>query len=125
MRVAFNVGAAARVSNGSKLWLFNYRRPVDKKRTNIGLGSYPDTSLKKALSKRGQFNEWLADGLDPKLERQQEQLKAREDLATTFEAVYRRWLGMKEGTVAPSYRKRMVDAIELTKGTGRCRSLKV
>ena len=27
--------------NGSKIWLFDYYRPITKKRTNMGFGVYP------------------------------------------------------------------------------------
>ena len=34
--------------NGSKLWLFNYTRPILGTRTNLGLGTYPIVSLAEA-----------------------------------------------------------------------------
>lgn len=36
-------------SNGSKLWNFNYRHPVTKKRINMGLGTFPEVSLESPL----------------------------------------------------------------------------
>lgn len=38
--------------NGSKIWLFDYYRPISKKRTNMGFGTYPDLSLAAARQKR-------------------------------------------------------------------------
>lgn len=35
-------------SNGSKLWNFNYRHPVTKKRINMGLRTFPEVSLAQA-----------------------------------------------------------------------------
>ena len=34
--------------NGSKLWLLNYTHPIKRKRTNFGLGKYPELSLANA-----------------------------------------------------------------------------
>ena len=34
--------------SGGKFWLYNYTAPITKKRKNMGLGSYPDISLKTA-----------------------------------------------------------------------------
>jgi Arm domain-containing DNA-binding protein len=31
--------------NGSKLWLFDYRRPYTNKRTCLSFGSFPELSL--------------------------------------------------------------------------------
>ena len=37
--------------NGSKIWLFNYYHPVTQKRTNAGLGMYPQIQLAAARAK--------------------------------------------------------------------------
>ncbi len=35
-------GLALRIKpNGSKLWIFNYYRPITRKRTNLSIGKYP------------------------------------------------------------------------------------
>ena len=38
--------------SGSKEWVFNYYKPISGKRTNKGLGIYPNVSLKVARDKR-------------------------------------------------------------------------
>ena len=46
-------GLALRVKpTGSKLWLFNYYRPVTRKRANLSLGKYSYLSLAKAVTAR-------------------------------------------------------------------------
>ncbi|MFM5058420.1 Arm DNA-binding domain-containing protein [Aeromonas caviae] len=34
--------------NGGKRWVFKYQKPADKKRTNMGFGTYPEVSLAAA-----------------------------------------------------------------------------
>ena len=51
--------------NGSKIWLFNYYHPVTKKRTNAGLGMYPQIQLSDARAKREEYRALLAKGIDP------------------------------------------------------------
>lgn len=38
--------------NGSRLWVFNYYRPTDKKRANISFGPYPEVTLSIARDLR-------------------------------------------------------------------------
>lgn len=56
-------------SNGSMLWNFNYREPVTKNRINMGLGTYPELSLADARKKVVEARELLAQGIDPKVQR--------------------------------------------------------
>ncbi|MEH6453082.1 MAG: integrase arm-type DNA-binding domain-containing protein [Psychromonas sp.] len=45
-------GLALRVkTNGSKLWFFNYYRPITRKRANLSLGKYPLLSIAKETTK--------------------------------------------------------------------------
>ena len=52
--------------NGSKLWLFNYIRPILGTRTNLGLGTYPIVSLAEARMLRDDCRKLLAQQIDPK-----------------------------------------------------------
>jgi len=88
---------------GSKLWLFNYTRPIIKKRANIGLGSYPDLSLASARSKAQRFRELLANGTDPQEHRQTVERQANEAYANTFENVAKKWLELKKPDISDSY----------------------
>ncbi|UZD58105.1 tyrosine-type recombinase/integrase [Shewanella algae] len=64
-------GLGARVSLQGKIrWQFRYK--VDGKNKRIDLGDYPEISLVKARDIAMQCRMWLADGYDPKLQRQVE-----------------------------------------------------
>lgn len=93
-------GLALRVKpSGSKLWLYNYYRPITRKRANLSLGKYPDLSLAKARAKTLAARELLADGIDPKDNRDNE-LKAKQAiLQHTFEMVANEWLKLKASEV--------------------------
>ena len=51
--------------NGKKFWLFNYQRPISKRRNNISFGRYPDFSLVMARQLRERAKDLLADNIDP------------------------------------------------------------
>lgn len=97
--------------NGSKLWLFNYTRPVVKKRANLGLGNYPDLSLADAREKAQEFRTILAKGLDPQEYRQEQELKASEAYANTFRVVADRWLKLKQPNISETYYKKIDDRL--------------
>ncbi len=52
---------------GSKLWILKYTHPLTKKRTNLGLGSYPDISLAEARRKRAEAKKLLTSDVDVRL----------------------------------------------------------
>lgn len=97
--------------NGSKLWLFNYTRPTTKKRANLGLGNYPDLSLADAREKIQELRTALAKGQDPQEYRQEQQLKASEAYANTFQVVANRWLKLKQPNVSETYYKKIDDRL--------------
>ena len=85
-------GLALRIKpNGSKLWIFNYSKPHTKKRSNIGIGSYPDVSLADAREHREAFRKLLAKGIDPKEHKDHEKEKALLSASQTFENVSKQW----------------------------------
>lgn len=62
-------GLYLRVSEGAKTgqrWVFIYRRPVDGKRCELGLGGLKAVSLAKARETARAHREILADGKDPR-----------------------------------------------------------
>nr|WP_267345395.1 MULTISPECIES: integrase arm-type DNA-binding domain-containing protein [unclassified Gilliamella] len=63
-------------SNGSKIWRFNYYHPINKIRSLISFGSYPEVSLQQARKQRDEARELIKQGIDPqKHKAEQEQLK--------------------------------------------------
>lgn len=73
--------------NGSKIWLFNYYHPVTKKRTNAGLGMYPQIQLSDARAKREEYRALLAKGIDPQEEKIRIQQEYESRLKDTFHSV--------------------------------------
>lgn len=63
-------GLSVRASRQGKLsWVFSYRLGGrDSSLERLTLGKYPDMPLKMAREKRDQCRQWLAEGLNPKIE---------------------------------------------------------
>ena len=90
-------------SNGSKLWNFNYRHPVTKKRINMGLGTFPEVSLAQARKGSIAAREVLAQGLDPKEQRDVELQAKQSETEHTFQNVATSWYELKKDAVTPAY----------------------
>jgi integrase len=88
---------------GTRTWLFNYQRPADGKRTNIGFGQYPDVSLAQARRQREQARGLLAQGIDPRQERERQARRARQASSQTFELVAAEWLEVKRSQVSADH----------------------
>lgn len=81
--------------DGARWWRWDYRRPNTGKRNTLSLGTYPDTSLADARTKRDAARKLLAAGVDPGEQRKQakrEQAAAATAAEETFEAVARDWM---------------------------------
>lgn len=92
--------------NGTKLWLFNYYRPDNKKRANLSFGAYPDVTLAIARERRRHARSLLSEGIDPQVH-QQEQVeiaKAKDEASSnTFLKIAGLWLEMKKHEVTADY----------------------
>lgn len=90
--------------NGGKRWVFKYQRPSDKKRTNIGFGTYPEVSLAAARELRREARALLAEGSDPKIHKEEQAAIAhakQEATANTFERMARQLMELKSHRVKP------------------------
>jgi integrase len=85
-------------TTGSKLWIFNYQRPITKKRANISFGQYPDISLADAREKRADARKLLANDIDPKAHRDDEKNKAKLAIENTFIKYAESWKELKKST---------------------------
>ncbi|MEQ3640816.1 MAG: integrase domain-containing protein [Alteromonas sp.] len=95
-------GLALRIKpGGSKLWIFNYSKPLTKKRSNIGIGNYPDVSLAEAREERERFRKLLAKDIDPKEHKDTEREKAVASAEQTFESVSKQWFKIHASKVSP------------------------
>ncbi|MCO4206720.1 integrase domain-containing protein [Aeromonas hydrophila] len=92
--------------NGSKMWLFNYYRPSDKKRANISFGLYPDVTLSAARERRQEARALLAQGIDPQRHKVEQLAIAQAEYETsqnTFEHMAAKWLDLKRHDVTEAY----------------------
>lgn len=80
---------------GSRAWRLKYR--FDGKEKLLGLGVYPDTSLKAARTKRDDARKLLAAGIDPGAQRKAVKESRAAFAANSFEVVAREWLETKSG----------------------------
>lgn len=81
--------------NGSKLWVFNYQRPITKKRANLSFGSYPEISLADARKLRIDARELLAKSVDPKTHRDEKKCEAKIATENTFIKYAEAWKQLK------------------------------
>lgn len=99
--------------SGSKTWVFKYSKPFTKKRTNLGLGTYPEVSLAQAREKRKTYRELLAQDIDPKGHKDQAHLKEQEKHNNTLQVVAENWFGIKETAITTDYAKDIWRSLEL------------
>lgn len=90
-------------SNGSKLWNFNYYHPVTKKRLNMGLGAYPETSLSQARKLTIDARQLIAQGIDPKEHRDNARQQQKAASEHTLRKVSEAWFELKQEGVTPAY----------------------
>lgn len=81
---------------GSKLWIFNYQRPITKKRANLSLGKYPALSLADARKLGSHARELLAKGIDPKTHKDKQVQAEKKAIENTFIKYAEAWKKLKE-----------------------------
>lgn len=105
-------GLALRVKpNGSKLWVFNYFRPVSRRRANLGFGSYPEVSLADARKRRQSARELLAKDIDPKQHREEKRREIKEADSQTLERIIERWFAVKRKGISASYAEDIIRSL--------------
>lgn len=77
--------------SGGKLWRFKYR--FEGKENTLSFGSYPETTLAEARTKREEARKLLANGVDPSKHRQATKAAKAELNANTLEVITREWIG--------------------------------
>jgi len=100
-------------SNGSKSWLFMYKKPFINKRTELVFGMYPSISLSEARELRAKASELLAKDIDPKEHKDELARQQREKLSNTFEQVAANWFQVKKAEVSPDHAKDLWRSLEL------------
>jgi integrase len=97
---------------GTKFWLFNYLRPITKKRASLSLGKYPDLSLAKARTKVIAARELLADGIDPKEHRDTTLKTKQAELSNTLQAVFEDWFAVKKTSIKELTAKKLKQRLD-------------
>jgi len=95
--------------NGSKLWEFRYYSPTTGKRRKSTLGTHPKTELATARKKALEYNQMIADGLDPIDENKKSKellKKITEKDKNTFEKVYNQWMDKFQNEISYTYYKK-------------------
>ena len=90
------------VTQTSKAFLFIYEK--DKKQKSITLGHYPSLSLSGARRKADELREQIANGLDPQLEKQENEL--------SFNQVASLWLKTQEKRGLATFKKSIKARVE-------------
>jgi integrase len=99
--------------NGSKLWLFDYRRPYTNKRTCLSFGSFPELSLAEARGKRKEARELLAKDIDPKEHREESNRLSEVAHSNTLKNIATKWLEVKKAKVSTDHAKDTWRSLEL------------
>lgn len=80
--------------NGVKAW--RYRFKLGGKGSWFALGDYPAISLAQARDKSEEARKLVKQGINPAQHRQLERIKRAQENATTFEAVAKEWLALRD-----------------------------
>jgi hypothetical protein len=90
---------------GGKSWRLKYR--IGGREGKLGLGRYPDVSLKEARRRRDEARQKLANGIDPSEEKKAAKTEAAQAAASSFGAVGAEYLEKieKEGREAVTIKK--------------------
>ncbi|MDN5732879.1 MAG: integrase arm-type DNA-binding domain-containing protein [Psychrobacter sp.] len=85
-------------STGSKVWVCDYKY-IDK-RQSLTIGKYPAMSLADARQRNQQIKDLIAQGINPKQDKQR--LQADADGTKTFDAIAQRWHDDRKAHIAPT-----------------------
>jgi integrase len=99
--------------NGSKSWLFMYKKPFVTKRAELVFGMYPSITLAEARELRTTANELLSKDIDPKEHKDELKRQQQETLSNTFEQVAANWFQVKKTEISADYAKDLWRSLEL------------
>jgi len=103
-------GLALKVKpNGSKLWFYNYYRPISGKRNNMSFGKYPLVTLAGAREMAHDARVLLADGIDPKVHRDSLLIAKKPN---TLQSTFEQWFETKKGQNSEETSKKMKQRLD-------------
>ncbi|MGE1156973.1 tyrosine-type recombinase/integrase [Pseudomonas kitaguniensis] len=98
-------------TSGIKSWHFRFTWLG--KQARISFGTYPDTGLKEARSRRDAAREDIASGIDPRNSRREKKAEMIEAGGRTFRRVYDEWLAFRKGSISPGTFRIIKNLMEL------------
>ncbi|CRM04650.1 Putative prophage CPS-53 integrase [Pseudomonas sp. 28 E 9] len=107
-----SLGLSLYVANsGIKSWHFRFTWLG--KQARISFGTYPETGLKEARSRRDEAREDIARGVDPRQSRKEKKAGLIEAGGRTFRRVYDEWLAFRKGSISPGTYRIISNLMEL------------
>lgn len=106
-------------TNGTKEWIFRYKRPFTGVRTAIKLGNYPDLTIKDAQDgKDGYLGRTdclnlLAKGIDPLEARTIKDREEKDNKSNTLELVAAKWFEVKKTKITDDFAKDVWRSLDL------------
>jgi integrase len=97
-------------TGGGKWWRLKYR--FEGKEKLLSLGTYPDTTLKQARTKREEARVILAAGIDPSAARKARRVAAHGGGASSFETVAREFHETKRAEWSEAHARRWLERLE-------------
>ena len=88
-------------TSGSKTWKWNYR--LDSKDSTFTIGEYPAIGLAQARGLRDEAKAIVELGIHPLQHKKIEQVKLKNEVATTFYGVAKEWIEHKRASWSPTY----------------------
>ncbi|CAE6879391.1 Pfam:DUF4102 [Vibrio sp. B1ASS3] len=76
---------------GNRRYLLRYVSPVTRKKTSIALGRWPDLTVEEVRKKARKLKVQIADGIDPKIERDSRAVVDVPNVYTFFHETYLPW----------------------------------
>lgn len=92
-------------TNGTKEWIFRYKRPFTGVRTAIKLGDYPDLTITDAQDSRTDCLNLLAKDIDPLEARTIKDREEKDNKANTLELVAAKWFEVKKTKITEDFAK--------------------
>lgn len=95
---------------GGKWWRLKYR--FRGKQKLLSMGTYPDTSLKKAREKRDEARALLASGVDPSAARKAEKASSTGAATNSLEVIAREFHQTRQGDWSEPHSRRWLERLE-------------
>ncbi|WP_028115857.1 integrase family protein [Ferrimonas senticii] len=76
---------------GNRTYLLRYQSPETRRKSSISIGRWPDLTIKEARDRARRLKVKIADGIDPKIERDNREVVELPDVFTFFHETFLPW----------------------------------